>query len=85
MTYLELKQDTDIQELLEQLPEEKRDLMFHYRGSIYARSTDKKEFILASLRALLDEYTATKPTTKGGKIARFIAKIASLVSRVVKI
>jgi hypothetical protein len=85
MTYLELKTDADIKHILNQLPQDKNYFNNAWSHSILNDAPNKKEFIIKALQVALDEYTATQPTTKGGKIARFIAKIASVLSRIVKL
>jgi 3-methyladenine DNA glycosylase AlkC len=85
MTYLELKTDKEIVTILDQLPQDRNYFNRAWSHSILNDAPNKKEFIIKALQLTLDEYTATKPTTKGGKIARFIAKIASVLSKFVKI
>jgi 3-methyladenine DNA glycosylase AlkC len=85
MTYLELKTDKEIVTILDQLPQDRNYFNRAWSHSILNDAPNKKEFIIKALQLTLDEYTATKPTTKCGKIARFIAKIASVLSRIVKI
>jgi hypothetical protein len=85
MTYLELKTDKEIVTILDQLPQDKNYFNNAWSHSILNDAPNKKEFIIKALQVALDEYTATQPTTKGGKIARFIARIASVLSKFVKI
>ena len=40
---------------------------------------EKYEAIRGVLQNILDDYSATKPTTKGGRVARVIAKILSFI------
>jgi len=40
---------------------------------------EKYEAIRGVLQKILDDYSATKPTTKGGRVARVIAKILSFI------
>jgi hypothetical protein len=85
MTYIQLKTDADIKHILNQLPQDKNYFNNAWSHSILNDAPNKKDFIIKALQVALDEYTATQPTTKGGKIARFIAKIASVLSRIVKL
>jgi hypothetical protein len=85
MTYIQLKTDADIKHILNQLPQDRNYFNNAWSHSILNDAPNKKEFIIKALQVALDEYTATQPTTKGGKIARFIAKIASVLSRIVKL
>ncbi len=85
MTYLELKTDEKIAEILNRLPKDRNYFNRAWSHSILNDAPNKKEFIIKALQVALDEYTATQPTTKGGKIARFIARIASVLSKFVKI
>lgn len=85
MTYLELKTDEKIAEILNRLPKDRNYFNNAWSHSILNDAPNKKEFIIKALQVALDEYTATKPTTKGWKIARFIARIASVLSKFVKI
>jgi hypothetical protein len=85
MTYIQLKTDADIKHILNQLPQDKNYFNNAWSHSILNDAPNKKEFIIKALQVALDEYTATKPTTKGGKIGMFIARIASVLSKFVKI
>jgi len=40
---------------------------------------EKYQAIKGVLQRVLDDYSATKPTTKGGRVARVIAKILSFI------
>jgi len=46
---------------------------------------NRPEAVTWFLQAILDEYYKTKPTTKGGKIARYIAKILSIIAPFIKL
>ena len=85
MTYMQLKTDDDIKHILNQLPQDKNYFNNAWSHSILNDAPNKKEFIIKALQVALDEYTETKASTKGGKIARFIARIASVLSKFVKI
>jgi len=85
MTYDQVKQDADIQALASQLPNGNADLVHAYMNSISNKVPNQKAYILSVLQSILDSYSKTTPKTKGGKIARFIARIASVLSKFVKI
>lgn len=45
----------------------------------------KPDLIRGVLQTILDDYYQSKATTKGGKIARYIAKILSIIAPFIKL
>jgi hypothetical protein len=46
---------------------------------------NRPEAVTLFLQAILDEYYKTTPKTKGGRIGRFLARIASIILPFIKI
>jgi hypothetical protein len=54
-------------------------------NNAYNQHGYKPDVVRNVLQAILDEYHNTTPTTKGGRIGRFLARIARIILPFIKI